>query len=91
MRAEPPMTAEGQKRRAAETEHRRTHAFEDPEVFPLGERCVNFGIPRLQAGYNSYIQIIQSPGYVTIPVRIGTLTSKISMPFRVCSPRKRYV
>jgi hypothetical protein len=27
---------------------------------------VNFGIPRLQAGYNSYTQIVQSPGYVTI-------------------------
>jgi hypothetical protein len=62
----PPMTAEGQQRRAAEIEHRKAHAFEDPEVFPLGERCVNFGIPRLQAGYNSYIQIVQSPGYVTI-------------------------
>jgi hypothetical protein len=62
----PPMTAEAQKRRAAEIEHRKTHAFEDPEVFPLGERCVNFGIPRIQAGYNSYLQIIQSPGYVTI-------------------------
>jgi hypothetical protein len=62
----PPLTPEGQKRRAAEIERRRTHAFEDPEVFPLGERCVNFGVPRLQAGYNSYIQIIQSPGYVTI-------------------------
>src|SRR4029077_18673639 len=55
-----------QKRRAAEIESRRVHAFEDPEVFPLGERCVNFGIPRLQAGYNSYLQIVQSPGYVTI-------------------------
>ena len=54
------------RRRAAEIEHRKVHAFEDPEVFPLGERCVNFGIPRLQAGYNSYLQIIQSPGYVTI-------------------------
>jgi hypothetical protein len=62
----PPLTPEGQKRRAAEIEHRRAHAFEDPEVFPLGERCVNFGIPRLQAGYNSYIQIVQAPGYVTI-------------------------
>ena len=60
------MTAEAQKRRAAEIERRRTHAFEDPEVFPLGERCVNFGIPRVQAGYNSYLQIVQSPGYVTI-------------------------
>jgi hypothetical protein len=62
----PPLTPEGQKRRAAEIEHRKVHAFEDPEVFPLGERCVNFGIPRLQAGYNSYLQIVQSPGYVTI-------------------------
>ena len=62
----PPMTAEGQKRRAAEVEHRKMHAFEDPEVFPLGERCVNFTVPRLQAGYNSYLQIVQSPGYVMI-------------------------
>jgi hypothetical protein len=62
----PPLTPEGQTRRAAEIEHRKVHAFEDPEVFPLGERCVNFGIPRLGAGYNSYLQIIQSPGYVTI-------------------------
>jgi len=62
----PPMTPEAQKRRAAEIASRKEHAFEDPEVFPLGERCVNFGVPRLQAGYNSYIQIIQSPGYVTI-------------------------
>jgi len=62
----PALTAAGQQRRTAETEHRKTHAFEDPEVFPLGERCVNFTVPRLQAGYNSYLQIIQSPGYVTI-------------------------
>jgi hypothetical protein len=62
----PPLTPEGEKRRAAEIDHRKTHAFEDPEVFPLGERCVNFGIPRLQAAYNSYLQIVQSPGYVTI-------------------------
>ena len=62
----PAMTPEAQQRRNAEIEHRKTHAFEDPEVFPLGERCVNFGVPRLQSGYNSYIQIIQSPGYVTI-------------------------
>ena len=38
---------------------------------PSGKRspdaiCVNFGVPRLQSGYNSYIQIVQSPGYVTI-------------------------
>jgi len=62
----PPRTPEAEKRRAAELEHRKAHAFEDPEVFPLGERCVNFGVPRLQAGYNSYLQIVQAPGYVMI-------------------------
>jgi hypothetical protein len=62
----PPMTPEAQQRRAAEAEYRKQHAFEDPEVFPLGERCVNFGIPRLQAGYNSYYRIVQSAGYVII-------------------------
>jgi len=62
----PPMTPDAQKRRAAELEHRKTHAFEDPEVFPLGERCVNFGVPRLQAAYNSYLQIVQTPSYVMI-------------------------
>ena len=62
----PSRTPDAEKRRAAEIEHRKAHAFEDPEVFPLGERCVNFTVPRLQAGYNSYLQIVQAPGYVTI-------------------------
>ena len=62
----PSRTPDAEKRRAAEIEHRKAHAFEDPEVFPLGERCVNFSVPRLQAGYNSYLQIVQAPGYVTI-------------------------
>jgi hypothetical protein len=62
----PPMTADARARRDGEIAARKAHAFEDPEVFPLGERCVNFGIPRVQSGYNSYLQIVQSPGYVTI-------------------------
>jgi hypothetical protein len=62
----PPRTPEAEKRRAAEIEHRKAHAFEDPEVFPLGERCVNFSTPRLQAGYNSYFQIVQAPGHVMV-------------------------
>ena len=67
----PPLTPEAQTRRAAEIEQRKVHAFEDPEVFPAGERCVNFGIPRLQAGYNSYFQIVQSPGHVSILSEMG--------------------
>jgi hypothetical protein len=62
----PPLTPEAQQRRAAEIEQRKAHAFEDPEVFPLGERCVNFSVPRLQAGYNSYLQIVQAPNHVVI-------------------------
>ena len=62
----PPLTAAAQQRRADEMESRRLHAFEDPEVFPAGERCVNFGWPKVGAGYNSYLQIVQTPGYVTM-------------------------
>jgi hypothetical protein len=32
----------------------------------LSERCITFGAPRLGAGYNSYIQILQSKDYVVI-------------------------
>jgi len=62
----PSRTPEAEKRRAAELEHRKAHAFEDPEVFPLGERCVNFATPRMQAGYNSYFQIVQAPNHVSV-------------------------
>lgn len=37
-----------------------------PEDLPLGERCVSFGAPRTGAGYNSYLQIIQSPNAVVV-------------------------
>ena len=62
----PAMTPEGKARRDAEQAHRRAHAYEDPEMINLGERCVNFGIPKLLSGYNSYSQIVQTPGYVMI-------------------------
>lgn len=62
----PPMLPEAQKRRADERAHREKHAFEDPETFPPGERCVNFQAPRVSAGYNSYFQITQSPKHVVI-------------------------
>ena len=37
-----------------------------PEDLPLGERCVSFGAPRTGAGYNSYLQILQSPDTVVV-------------------------
>ena len=39
---------------------------EGPEDLPLGERCVSFGAPRTGAGYNSYLQIVQSPNAVVV-------------------------
>jgi hypothetical protein len=37
-----------------------------PEDLPLGERCLTFGAPRTGAGYNSYLQIFQSPTDVVL-------------------------
>ncbi len=37
-----------------------------PEDRPLSERCISYGMPRFRAGYNSYVQIVQSPQVVAI-------------------------
>jgi len=33
---------------------------------PLGERCITYGSPQLTAGYQSYYQIVETPGSVVI-------------------------
>src|SRR5688572_6294240 len=38
----------------------------NPEDVNLNERCITYGVPWLVAGYNSYIQIFQTPDYVAI-------------------------
>jgi hypothetical protein len=72
----PPLTAEAQKRRGGRGNPgfvpsgdgggpaRRRPA--GPEDLPLGERCVSFGAPRTGAGYNSYLQIVQSTNEVAV-------------------------
>jgi len=37
----------------------------------LSERCVNFGVPRLGAGYNSYVHIFQTPRLVAVLKELG--------------------
>jgi hypothetical protein len=37
-----------------------------PEDVSLSVRCITYGVPRIAAGYNSYFEILQSKGYVTI-------------------------
>ena len=62
---------------------------EGPEDLPLGERCLSFGAPRTGAGYNSYLQIIQSPETVVLlqemahDARMVPITSKATLPGNV--------
>jgi len=43
-----------------------TQTAEGPEARGLSERCITFGVPDVLAGYNSYYQIVQSPGAVVL-------------------------
>ena len=94
----PPLTPEGEKRRggrgrgfnaAAGPQAPQRRRPEGPEDLPLGERCVTFGAPRTGAGYNSYLQIIQSPETVVLlqemahDARMVPITSKATLPSNV--------
>lgn len=62
----PTMTPEGKKRVEAQTAFRKEHQYDDPETLPLGERCVHFSTPRIGAGYNSYLQVVQTPNHFMV-------------------------
>jgi hypothetical protein len=63
----PPLTPEGQRRRAAIAEQLSAHAYDSWEYRPLQERCIIYhGVPPLPTGYNNTYQIFQTPGYVAI-------------------------
>jgi hypothetical protein len=62
----PALTAEAQKRMEERRAYQEQHPADGPEDRPAGERCANFGVPKLGAGYNSYYQIFQSPTHVAI-------------------------
>src|SRR5262245_61437658 len=61
----PPTTQTARDKQAAAAAQRKQRSgLENPEERGLGERCVNFGVPKLGAGYNSYYQIVQTPTHV---------------------------
>jgi hypothetical protein len=61
----PPLTEAARARQeAAAAQRGRGRRLDNPEDRGLGERCVNFGVPKMGAGYNSYYQIVQTPGHV---------------------------
>jgi hypothetical protein len=55
----PAVTPQAQQKQLASAVAR-NHPAEGPEDRSLSERCITFGSPRLQAGYNSYFQMVQS-------------------------------
>jgi hypothetical protein len=65
----PQQTPEARKRVAATQAALKGHEFDGPESRPLGARCLafaNVGPPLLPAGYNSNLQIVESPSAVVI-------------------------
>jgi hypothetical protein len=61
---EPALTARAVAARAeARKAFQRTGSVKDR---PLGERCITYGSPQLTAGYQSYYQIVETPGAVMI-------------------------
>jgi hypothetical protein len=72
----PPLTPEAQARRARGrgaapvvvegSESGPRGRADGPEDRPLSERCISYGAPRTGTGYNSYLQIVQSPETVVI-------------------------
>ena len=91
----PPLTPEAQARRgargrgAAGPQAPQPRRPAGPEDLPLGERCLSFGAPRTGAGYNSYLQIVQSPDTVALlqemahDARIVPIASKATLPQNV--------
>ncbi len=70
----PPLTAAAVARRDARAAARKGHEFDGPENRSLTERCIVWPTtlpPILPRGYNSNLQIFQSPGYVVIQGEMG--------------------
>lgn len=70
----PPLTPEAIARRDARAAARLGKEFDGPEMRSLSERCVLWTStlpPILPGGYNSNLQIFQSPGYVVIQGEMG--------------------
>ena len=62
----PALTTAAERRADDRRAYRDTHPADGPEDRGLGERCANFGVPRLGAGYNSYFQVFQTAGHVAV-------------------------
>ena len=78
----PDLTPEAQERAAARRAYARDHPADGPEDRTYSDRCLHFAAPRMSAGYNSYFQILQTPGYVAIMQEMGHRTRLIPLDER---------
>ena len=65
----PEMLPAAAKLQADQRADRRDHQYDGPEMRGDAERCIYWGhegVPMRPVGYNGTLQIVQSPGYVTI-------------------------
>ena len=62
----PAMTQAAKDQLAKDAEYKKAHPADGPEDLTLRHRCITYGAPRLEAGYNSYFQIHQSKDTVAI-------------------------
>jgi hypothetical protein len=62
----PPRVAKPDQGRGGRPQAQGAAGPSNPEDVNLNERCITYGVPWLVAGYNSYIQIFQTPNYVAI-------------------------
>lgn len=83
----PALTADAQKRRAANAERRKLHPFDGPEDIALGERCITGSVPMLGAGYNNYYQIVQTPTSVAVNMEMRHDTRMIPIANRPHLPK----
>ena len=65
----PPRTPDAERRNEAERASRAEHRYDSYENRSLFDRCImgfNSGPPMTSSAYNNNVQILQTPGYVTI-------------------------
>ena len=67
----PPYTPEAAQRRAAAAERVKLHPADSFASRGLSERCLTWGVPRIQAAYNSHFQILQTRDYFVFYVEMA--------------------
>jgi hypothetical protein len=67
----PPYTPVAAKRRADAAERVKLHPADSFASRGLGERCLTWGVPRIQAAYNSHFQILQTRNYFVFYVEMA--------------------